>query len=487
VYQALYRKYRPRRFCDNDEQIGVVGQEHITETLRWQLSNDRLSHAYLFVGTRGTGKTTCAKILARAVNCMNSEDGEPCNKCIICIGIEDGTILDVLEMDAASHNGVDDVRALRDEAIYTPATAKKRVYIIDEVHMLSTPAFNALLKILEEPPEHILFILATTELHKVPATILSRCQNFSFKRISPDVIANRLTKIAEKENLTITAEAVEKLSALADGSMRNGISLLDQCASKGNIDLPHVRETLGLAGNGELIDILQAVASGEVTKALGVVDILYNDGKDMASLLGDIAMLVRNVLVYKLDANSTLLNGSFEKKDISALCDKMSPNELFFCLDILKNAIFSLSRSGVTKLAAEMCVIKMCNGRVSERVGNESFDVTTKAKTTVEVTAKTSDVTPVEDSIEEPVQTPVETRVEVSAEIPVENVRQETVLDEAPVIQISQETPKPPPQQGEFPWSQHLSGAGTNEASNNVNEKLSKLDDLKIFGANIED
>ena len=227
MYQALYRKWRPRTFDD------VVGQSHITDTLKRQVSGDRLSHAYLFTGTRGTGKTTCAKILARAVNCQNPQNGNPCNQCPACLGIENGSILDVLELDAASNNGVDQVRALRDEAVYTPAAVRKRVYIVDEVHMLSTPAFNALLKILEEPPAHLLFILATTELHKVPATIKSRCQQFSFKRILPGQIAQRLEYVAGQEGIDLTPEGAALLARLADGGLRDALSLLDQCSGGG--------------------------------------------------------------------------------------------------------------------------------------------------------------------------------------------------------------------------------------------------------------
>ena len=230
MYQALYRKWRPKVFSD------VIGQEHITETLKKQVAEGRTSHAYLFTGTRGTGKTTCAKILAKAVNCEHPVDGDPCCQCPSCLGLESGSFLDVLELDAASNNGVDQVRALRDEAIYAPANVKKRVYIVDEVHMLSTAAFNALLKILEEPPAHLMFILATTELHKVPATILSRCQRYSFKRILPADIARRLTYVARQEHIDLTPDGAELLSRLADGALRDGLSLLDQCAAAGGTD-----------------------------------------------------------------------------------------------------------------------------------------------------------------------------------------------------------------------------------------------------------
>ena len=355
MYQALYRKYRPRCFSD------VAGQEHITETLRRQIESGRLSHAYLFVGTRGTGKTTCAKILSRAVNCLNPAAGEPCNKCLSCIGIEDGSILDVLELDAASNNSVDNVRALRDEAIYSPATVKKRVYIVDEVHMLSLSAFNALLKILEEPPEHILFILATTELHKVPATIQGRCQKFSFKRLSTSVLVDRLNLIASKEGLSLTAEAAEKLASLADGSMRDGISLLDQCAYDDIVDIEKIRDTLGLAGQQEILRLVEYIVSRDIVSALSQLDDLYNDGRDMASLLNELTSLFRDLLVFKLSPDSGLLQGSgCSKAELSALSKELTPERLFFCLDVLKEALSGQQRSGSSKLTVEMCLFKMC-------------------------------------------------------------------------------------------------------------------------------
>jgi len=354
MYQALYRKYRPKCFSD------VTGQEHITETLRRQIQNDRLSHAYLFVGTRGTGKTTCAKILSRAVNCMNPVEGEPCNKCMFCLGIEDGSILDVLELDAASNNSVDNVRALRDEAIYSPATVNKRVYIVDEVHMLSISAFNALLKILEEPPEHILFILATTELHKVPATIQSRCQKFAFKRLSPTALTARLLYISGSEGFTLTDDAASRLVALADGSMRDGISLLDQCVSGDVVDLVRVQDTLGLVGHQDLLKLIEMVSDRDVQSALSTLDELYNDGRDMTSLLSEMTALVRDVLVFKLSPDSNLLSAGLDKNALSKLSGKFLSERLFFCLDLLKDILFSLSRSGSSKLAVEMCLIKMC-------------------------------------------------------------------------------------------------------------------------------
>ena len=267
MYQALYRKWRPKTFSD------VIGQSHITETLQKQVAEGRTSHAYLFTGTRGTGKTTCAKILAKAVNCEHPVNGDPCNRCASCLGIENGSFLDVLELDAASNNGVDQVRALRDEAIYSPANVKKRVYIVDEVHMLSTAAFNALLKILEEPPEHLMFILATTELHKVPATILSRCQRFSFKRITPQDVAKRLAYVAGQEGIDLTADGAELLSRLADGALRDGLSLLDQCAAAGGtIDAAAVLEVLGLAGNLQTAKLMEHIKGRDAQSALLLLD-----------------------------------------------------------------------------------------------------------------------------------------------------------------------------------------------------------------------
>jgi len=360
MYQALYRKYRPR--CFND----VAGQEHVTETLRRQIVSDRLSHAYLFVGTRGTGKTTCAKILSRAVNCRNPVDGEPCNACISCVGIENGSILDVLELDAASNSGVDNVRALREEAFYTPASVKKRVYIIDEVHMLSNSAFNALLKILEEPPDHLIFILATTELHKVPATILSRCQRFSFKRLLPAAITKRLNQVAKTEGLILTADAAEKLAALADGSMRDGLSLLDQCASDTTVDLARVLDTIGLAGQQETLRLAAAAVDGDITGTLSILDGLYNDGRDMASLLNELAALMRDILVCKLSPDSPLLSGGFSRKELSGLSKKLTPERLFSCLEVIKDASYSLSRGGSVRLSVEMCLIRICDVRLSD-------------------------------------------------------------------------------------------------------------------------
>ena len=363
MYQALYRKWRPRTFGD------VVGQSHITETLKRQVATGRLSHAYLFTGTRGTGKTTCAKILARAVNCENPVDGNPCNCCPACMGIESGAILDVLELDAASNNGVDQIRALRDEAIYTPAAVRKRVYIVDEVHMLSTPAFNALLKILEEPPAHLMFILATTELHKVPATIKSRCQQFAFKRISPRAIAGHLGYVAEQEGINITASAADLLARLADGGLRDGLSLLDQCSgAEGELTEEVVLDVLGLTGSRRTAKILDCVGREDTAGALEELDGLYRDGKDMGAFLSELSTLVRDLLIRKTapEGGQGLLTGGYEEKVIRHLTEQFSAGELVQMMTVLQTAQADLYRSSSRRLDAELCLIRLCDRRLAE-------------------------------------------------------------------------------------------------------------------------
>ena len=294
MYQALYRKWRPKSFND------VYGQPHVTRTLQSQLESERISHAYLFTGSRGTGKTTCAKILSKAVNCLNPVDGNPCNECEICKGIDSGAILDVIEIDAASNNGVDNIRDLREEANFTPVNAKYRVYIIDEVHMLSIGAFNALLKTLEEPPSHVIFILATTEIHKLPATILSRCQRFDFKRISPEDITARLIYVSEKENVTLTENAAALIARIADGGMRDALSLLDRCFAMGNnIDENAVSSAAGIAGTIHLFSFSEYVAKGDFTSALKLVSKLHNEFCDIDSLCTELTLHFRNLMVAK--------------------------------------------------------------------------------------------------------------------------------------------------------------------------------------------
>jgi len=358
MYQALYRKWRPRTFDD------VVGQAHITDTLKRQVEGNRLSHAYLFTGTRGTGKTTCAKILARAVNCEHPVQGNPCNACPACLGIESGAVLDVLELDAASNNGVDQVRALRDEAVYTPAAVRKRVYIVDEVHMLSTPAFNALLKILEEPPEHLMFILATTELHKVPATIKSRCQQFAFKRILPGDITQRLGYVAQQEGLELTADAAALLARLADGGLRDALSLLDQCSGGGGaIDEARVLGTLGLAGNLETARLMELIADGDAAQALETLGRLYRAGKDVGSMLSELSGLTRDLLLRRTapQGASALMTGGFDESTMRSLGERFTAPRLMQMLTILQQTLADLSRSTNRRTDAELCLIRLCD------------------------------------------------------------------------------------------------------------------------------
>jgi DNA polymerase-3 subunit gamma/tau len=362
MYQALYRKWRPRTFDD------VVGQDSVVETLKRQIVLGRPSHAYLFTGTRGTGKTTCAKIFARAVNCENPQKGNPCNKCPSCIGIENGSIMDVIEMDAASNNGVSDMRSLRDEAIYTPALVKKRVYIIDEVHMLSKDAFNALLKIMEEPPEHLMFILATTELHKVPATVLSRCQRYSFRRLPPSVIAERLELVASNENMNLAQEAAELLSRLADGSMRDGISLLDQCSSAADITANHVLEAIGLAGRTETEKLLRATQSGDSAAALAILDRLYCEGKDVSSVLEELCTLQRDILITKIAPKGgwSLQSGGYDAAMLKEMAAKLPAKRQMAALEIVQSALSEINKGSSRKIAAELCLMRLCGADAPE-------------------------------------------------------------------------------------------------------------------------
>ena len=362
MYQALYRKWRPSTFSQ------VVGQAHITETLQRQVAEGRVGHAYLFTGTRGTGKTTCARILAKAVNCESPIDGAPCGVCSACRGIDSGTLLDVTELDAASNNGVDQVRALRDEAVYTPSVLKKRVYIIDEVHMLSIAAFNALLKILEEPPEHLLFILATTELHKVPATILSRCQRFSFKRLLPRDIEQQLLYIAGEEHIPLTDDGAELLARIANGAMRDALSLLDQCrAAEGEIDGDTVLNVLGLAGTLQTTQLMGCVLENRTGDALALFDQLYRDGKDVAALLGEMSDLSRDLTIIKAapKGGASLLTGLYDQKTLSALAGELPLRRFLYVTDTLQQCCTALQDSIRPRIDAELCLLKLCDETLS--------------------------------------------------------------------------------------------------------------------------
>ena len=358
MYQALYRKWRPITFSQ------VVGQQHITDTLQRQVAEGRTGHAYLFTGTRGTGKTTCARILAKAINCLSPIDGTPCNECEACRGIDEGRLLDITELDAASNNGVDNVRALREEAVYTPSVLKKRVYIIDEVHMLSTPAFNALLKILEEPPEHLVFILATTELHKVPATILSRCQRYSFKRILPQDIARQLLYIAGEEHIDLTPDGADILARMANGAMRDALSLLDQCRSyEGTLNSAAILDLLGLAGGVQTARLMQFILQRNTQDALLLFDKLYRDGKDIAALLRELSDLARDLLIRRTapQGGSALLTGLYDEKTLAPLGDLAAGSRLICLLDVLGQTQAALSSSGSLRTEAELCLMKLCD------------------------------------------------------------------------------------------------------------------------------
>ncbi len=359
MYQALYRKYRPQTFDD------VVGQGAVTQTLKNQIVMGKLSHAYLFTGSRGTGKTSCAKILAKAVNCLHPENGNPCNRCAACRAIDDGSCMDVLEIDAASNNGVDNVRDLRDDAIYTPSQVKKRVYIIDEVHMLSISAFNALLKIIEEPPEHLLFILATTELHKVPATILSRCQRFSFRRISQEDIAARLQYVAYQENIDMDGAAARVLARLADGGMRDGLSLMDQVASAttGELTAETVYNCLGIAGERRCGELMAAVAARDAKAALELFNRLYTQGKDLSAMLDELACLTRDLLILKTAPGTgiTMLSGVSTEQEAAALAKRFSGGELVRMMSVIQETLAGFTRSASRRMDAELCILKLCH------------------------------------------------------------------------------------------------------------------------------
>ena len=367
MYQALYRKYRSQTF---DE---VVGQSGITDTLKTQIAMGKTSHAYLFTGTRGTGKTSCARIMAKAVNCENNQDGNPCNRCAACKMIDADACVDVQEIDAASNTGVDNVRALRDEAVYSPAQVKTKIYIVDEVHMLSPSAFNALLKIIEEPPEHLMFILATTELHKVPATILSRCQRFSFRRLQQADIARHLGYVAYQEGIDLQPEAAELLANLGDGAMRDALSLLDQCASaaRGAVTCDTVCAVLGLAGQQNTAKFMRAMADGDAASALALFSELYSAGKDLSAMLNELGTLARDLLVLRTapKAGPGMLSGVSTAREREELLKKFSPAQLLHIVSVVQRTTGGFSTSANRRLDAELCIMELCNPAISQDLG----------------------------------------------------------------------------------------------------------------------
>ena len=367
MYRVLYRKWRPTGFGD------VIGQPQVTSTLKNEIKSGRISHAYLFTGSRGTGKTTCAKILAKAVNCLDLKDGEPCGVCENCVGISKGTIMDVVEMDAASNNSVNNIREVLDEVMFTPSEAKYRVYIIDEVHMLTQGAFNALLKTLEEPPSHVVFILATTEVHKIPATILSRCQRFDFNRISARDISARLEYIAKEENVTLDHEAAMLIAAVADGAMRDALSILDRCIGLSeNISSDVVREATGLAGRDYLFTLAQAVKEENVPLAINTINELHKASKSISRLCEELTEHFRTLMLLKTmkkGASELIIMSpeEFEKAKIQA--EGISLTQIVYCIDVLQLSLEKMFKGGNNKIEFETCMIKLCNPRLTADVG----------------------------------------------------------------------------------------------------------------------
>lgn len=429
MYQVLYRKWRPQTFSE------VVGQEYITEALKNEICTDRLAHAYLFVGSRGTGKTSCAKILAKAVNCLHPVNGDPCGECEICRGIDDGSILDVTELDAASNNGVDYVRELREEVAYMPAVAKYRVYIIDEVHMMTDSAFNALLKTLEEPPAHVIFILATTEVQELPDTILSRCQRFDFGRITVEEIAGRIQHIANEEEFTITDDAAQMLARLADGGMRDALSLLEQCVSRSNeITIDTVTETAGLAGRDHMFALSSAIQNHDGGTALALVDQLHNASKDMERLCSECLDFFRQMMICKQmqDPEKLIILPDPEMKRMKEEAQGYSMPDILHCLDVLQHALERLRAGSSRRLEMEMAFMKLCTPSL-----DTTADAMLRRIKTLEDAVRSGSITVKAETPSAPIELPKIKEATVSKkESKVEKVVEETNPEEdVPFIQ----------------------------------------------------
>ncbi|MBR1750685.1 MAG: DNA polymerase III subunit gamma/tau [Ruminococcus sp.] len=357
TYRALYRKWRPMSFDD------VVSQPHVTKTLINQIKNEKTAHAYLFTGSRGTGKTTCARIFAKAINCLNPKDGEPCLECEICKNADNGSLSDIFEMDAASNSKVDDIRELREGVIYTPEMCKYKVYIIDEVHMLSPGAFNALLKTMEEPPEHVKFVLATTEIHKVPATIVSRCQHFDFHRIRTEDIVARLEYIASKEQLSLDNDAAVLIARLSDGGMRDALSLLDQCAAfSDKIDTAVVSNAAGIAGRDHLFDMIEKISARDAAGAIKTINELYSMSKDLKVLCSELIEQLRNVMLIKsVDGANELISCMPDEIDrLKKIADSISLDFVLECLTVLQDCLDRFRGAASKRTEFEMCIIRLC-------------------------------------------------------------------------------------------------------------------------------
>jgi|LSQX01.3.fsa_nt_gb DNA polymerase-3 subunit gamma/tau len=361
-YTALYRKWRPIVFED------VIGQKYISDILKNQILSGRISHAYLFCGTRGTGKTSTAKIFSRAVNCMVNKEGNPCNECVMCRGLIEGSIMDVIEIDAASNNGVDNIRDIRDEVIYSPAKGKYRVYIIDEVHMLSTGAFNALLKTLEEPPSHIIFILATTEPHKIPATVLSRCQRFDFKRISTGDILERLSLVAKQEGINIDDDGLRFISGVSDGSMRDALSILDRCTAFGgkNIKYKDIVKILGVVEKAFLYEFSLGIARYNPDKVMGLVEELIIEGRDITHFIDDLIVHFRNLLMCKVvkHPNDVLDTTNDDLADLKRVSDEFTQERLVYGIKELSETFLAAKWANSPRVILEIALMKLCRENI---------------------------------------------------------------------------------------------------------------------------
>lgn len=462
AYQVLYRKYRPKSFDD------VYGQDHVTQTLRNELRLNRVHHAYLFTGSRGTGKTTCAKILSKAVNCLDIRDGDPCGECANCRGIDSGEILDVVEMDAASNRGIDDIRAIIDEVAFAPARAKYRVYIIDEVHMLSRDAWNALLKTLEEPPAHVVFILATTEVNKIPETILSRCQRFDFHRISPADISERLHEIAAKESVSLTDEAALLIAVIADGAMRDAISLLDRCIGiSTNVDADVVRSAAGLAAQGHLFEIVNCTINKNVTRALEIVDSLYKDSKDMGSLCEELQSHFRSLMLIKTVSKPRELVVMSDREFEAAVAeaDYLSLPDILFAMDVLGRARAAMRESVSPRTELEMALVKLCAPEL-DKTDEALFARVTALEKALRLLQ--SNGVPVAQPSAPAPKLPKPTVEQKAEEKKPEPVQETTPADPEPVKETAPEKPEPEqkatpekPQPAETPAQQPISAPVT--------------------------
>lgn len=467
MYQVLYRKYRPKCFAD------VYGQEHVTSTLKNEIKNSRVSHAYLFTGSRGTGKTTCAKILAKAVNCLHSVDGEPCNECEVCKGLENGSIYDVVEIDAASNNGVDNIRDLREDANYTPTKGKYRVYIIDEVHMLSINAFNALLKTLEEPPAHVIFILATTEVHKLPATILSRCQRFDFKRIQPETMAIRLKQVAQLEGFQLDDDAAILIARIADGALRDGLSILDQCAGRSQtVTSKLVSEVAGLAGREAMYKLSACVAQRDSNGAMSIISELYQNSYDMERLCVEMINHFRNFLVVKTVKKSRelIVCTDDEYESILNSAKDYTIEGVLNALDLLQSTLVAIKGGANARIEVEMAFVKLCEPKLDETIGSvldrlSAVERAVKNGVAIEskpVQAPEPVSAPIAAAQPEPEkQAPPQQESTETASAPVPEPIDEPPLPEpAPDMREQQYTPAPPEPQQTAPAQRESTAAG---------------------------